>query len=104
MLVVVKDRDVHLFAQALFDDETVGGLDVLKVDATERRPKQLDSIDELVRVFGVQLKVNAIHIGERLEEDSFALHHRLGGERPDVPRPRTAVPLEITATMLPRAV
>jgi len=37
-----------------------------------------------------------------LEQHRLALHHRLGGEWTDGPRPRTAVPLVITPTRLPR--
>ena len=36
VLVVVKDGDVHQFAQALLDDEALRRLDVLEVDAAER--------------------------------------------------------------------
>ena len=35
VLVVVEDRDVHQLAQALLDDEALGRLDVLEVDAAE---------------------------------------------------------------------
>jgi hypothetical protein len=35
MLVVMKDRNVHLFAQALFDDEAVRRLDVFQIDAAK---------------------------------------------------------------------
>ena len=37
VLVVVEDRDVHQLAQPLLDDEAVGRLDVLEVDAAEGR-------------------------------------------------------------------
>jgi len=35
VLVVMEHRDVHDLLQPLFDDEALGGLDVLKVDAAE---------------------------------------------------------------------
>ena len=33
---------------------------------------------------GVELEVEDVDVGELLEEDSLALHHRLAGERADV--------------------
>jgi hypothetical protein len=38
VLVVMEHRDVHDLAQALLDDEAIGRLDVLEVDAAEARP------------------------------------------------------------------
>ena len=35
MLVIMKNRNVHQFAQALLDDETFRGLDVFEIDAAE---------------------------------------------------------------------
>ena len=37
VLVVMEDRDVHQLAQPLLDDEAVGRLDVLEIDAAEGR-------------------------------------------------------------------
>jgi hypothetical protein len=53
MLVVMEHRNVHLFAQAAFDDEAVRRLDVLKVDAAKGRPEIFDRIDELFDIVGV---------------------------------------------------
>ena len=39
VLIVVEDRNVHQLAQALLDDEALGRLDVLEIDAAERRPE-----------------------------------------------------------------
>ncbi len=38
-MVVVEDRDVHQLAQALLDDEALGRLDVLEIDAPEGGPR-----------------------------------------------------------------
>ena len=84
MLVVVEDRDVHQLAQALLDDEALRRLDVLEVDAAEGRPEIAHAIDELVDVLGVDLEVDAVDVGEALEQDGLAFHHRLAGERADV--------------------
>ena len=47
-------------------------------------------------VLGVELDVDRIDIGESLEQDRLALHHRFRRSAPRLPRPRIAVPLEIT--------
>ena len=84
VLVVVEDRDVHQLAQALLDDEALRRLDVLEVDAAEGRPEIAHAVDELVDVLGVDFEVDAVDVGEALEEDGLAFHHRLAGQRPDV--------------------
>ena len=84
VLVVVEDRDVHQLAQPLLDDEALRRLDVLEVDAAEGRPEVAHAVDELVDVLGVDLEVDAVDVGEALEQDGLALHHRLAGQRADV--------------------
>jgi hypothetical protein len=48
----------------------------------------------------VELDVDRIDVGEALEQHRLAFHHRLGRQRAEVPRPRMAVPLEMTATRI----
>ena len=84
MLVVVEDRDAHLGLEAALDLEAVGRADVLEVDPAEGRLEQLDGADELLGVFGVELEVEDVDVGEPLEEDALALHHRLAGQGADV--------------------
>ena len=83
MLIVMKDRNIHPFLQPRLDRETFGRLDILKVDAAEGRLHQRDGFDEFFRVSGVEFDVEHVDIGEFLEEDRLALHHRLGRERAD---------------------
>ena len=87
VLIVVKDRDVHHLAQALFDVEALGRLDVLEIDSAERGAEVLHRIDELVGVFRRDLEVDGIDVGEALEQHRLAFHHRLCGERPEVAEP-----------------
>ena len=47
-------------------------------------PMFLHDVDDLVRVVGVELDVDGVDVGEALEEDRLALHHRLGGQRAEV--------------------
>ena len=80
----MHDRDVHPLAQRLLDDEAFRRGDILEVDAAEARLHQRHRVDELVGILGVELDVDRIDIGEALEEDGLALHHRLGGERAEI--------------------
>ena len=50
VLVVVKDRDLHASAQACLDQEALGRLDVLEVDAAEGRLQAGDNFHQLVGV------------------------------------------------------
>ncbi len=78
VLVVVEDRDVHPLAASFSDDEALGRLDVLQVDRAEGGLQRDDDLDQLVGIGLVQFDVEAVDIGEFLEQDRLALHHRLG--------------------------
>ncbi len=84
MLVVVEYGNVEHLAQALLDDETLRRLDVLEVDAAEGEPHRLHRIDEFVRILGTHFDVEGIDVGEALEENGLAFHHRLRGERAEI--------------------
>ena len=84
VLVVVEDRDVEQFAQALLDDEAFRRLDVLQVDAAEALAEIAHAVDEGVDVLRVHLEVYAVHVGEAFEEDRLSFHDGFGGERADV--------------------
>ena len=84
VLVVVEYRDLEPLAQHASRCEALRGLDVLEIDATERRLERRDDVDQFVRVALGQFDVEDIDPGELLEQAALALHHRLGGERADV--------------------
>ncbi|MNC89091.1 hypothetical protein D3C83_49890 [compost metagenome] len=84
MLVVVEHRDLHALAQLLLDQEALGRLDVLEVDAAEGGLQRGDDVDQPVRIGLVDLDVEAVDAGEFLEQHRLAFHHRLAGERADV--------------------
>ena len=67
VLVVVKYRDLQQLAQPLFDDEALGCLDVLEVDAAEGRVQEPHAIDELVDIAGVDLEIDRVDVCEALE-------------------------------------
>jgi hypothetical protein len=50
----------------------------------------------------VDLDVEHVDAGELLEQDRLALHHRLGGERPDVAEAQHRGAVGDDATSLPR--
>ena len=79
VLVVMEDGNVQQVLKLAFDDEAFGGLDVLQIDAAPSVADILDDGDELVRVGGLHLDVEAVDVGEPFEQDRLALHHRLGG-------------------------
>ena len=84
VLVVVEDGDVHDLAQALLDDEALGRLDVFQVDTAEARGQEAHAVYQLFGVLGVDAEVDAVDVGEALEQDRLAFHHRLGAERAQV--------------------
>ena len=86
VLVVVKDRDIHLFLQTLLNDETLGRLDVFKVHTTKRRTHQLHSIHECIHVLGIQLNVDAVYIRKPLKQYRFPFHHWLTCQRTQIPK------------------
>ncbi len=87
VLVVVEHRDLHPLAALALDVEALGRLDVLEVDAAERRLERDDHVDQLVGVALVELEVEDVDAGELLEQHALAFHHRLAGERTDRAEP-----------------
>ena len=81
VLVVMEDRNVEQLAQLLLDDEAFRRLDVLEIDAAPALAEQFYAIDELVGIFGRNFEIDGIDIGEALEQDRFAFHHRLCRQR-----------------------
>ena len=80
VLVIMEHRDVHDLLQLLLDVEALRRLDVLEIDAPERRLHRLHDADDLVGIGGVQLDVEHVDVGEALEEQALALHHRFAGQ------------------------
>ena len=84
VLIVVEDGNLHRLLQRLFDVEALRRLDVFQVDAAEGGLEQLAGLDDLVGILGVELDIEHIDVGEAFEQDAFAFHHRLAGQRADV--------------------
>src|SRR3546814_6131290 len=79
VLVVVEHRNVHQLLQALLDDEALRRLDVFQVHAAPRLAEEAHAVHELVDVAGVALEVDAVDVGETLEQHTLAFHPRLRG-------------------------
>ena len=77
VLIVVKHRNRHPLAAQLFHHETVGGLDILQIDRAKGRFQRADDVGQLVGVRLVQFDVETVDVGEFLEQNRLALHHRL---------------------------
>ena len=75
---------VELLAQPLLDVKAVGGRNILKVDAAKRGRQNLDGLNKLVGVFGVELEVKYVDASKFFEEDSFSFHNRLRCLRPNI--------------------
>ncbi len=84
----MEDRNIHHFAQALFNDEAFRCLDVFKVDAAKRCAKEAHAIDKLVNVFGRYFKIEPVNIGKAFEQNRLAFHHRLGRQRTKIAKPQ----------------
>ena len=61
MLVVMHYWDIKVFLQTLFYIETLGSLDVLKIDTTKWRGYALNCLTELFRVFLVNFDIKDIN-------------------------------------------
>ena len=87
MLIIVKNRDRTARLQRCFNLEAGRRADVFNVDAAERVRDTGDGVDEGLRRIRVHLDIEAVNIGEALEQQSLALHHRLARQSPEVPKP-----------------
>ena len=84
VLVVVKHRDGHRLPQGLLNVEAFRSLDVFQVDSAAGGFEELAEFDDVFRVLRANFQIKDIDIGKALEEDAFAFHHRLAGQRSDV--------------------
>jgi hypothetical protein len=67
VLVVVEHGDSHTCLQFLFQDETVGRLEIFQIDGAEGRLHGGDDVDQLFRIGFVQLDIEHVDSGKFLE-------------------------------------
>ena len=77
MLIVVHYRNIQLFLQALFDVETIGRLDILKVDAPKSWSNRFYGVNEFIRICCIQFKIKHINIREDFKQYALSFHHWL---------------------------
>ena len=87
VLVVMEHRDVHQLAQPLLDHEAFRRLDVLQVDAAEAG-EEAHRVHHVIDILRVDLQVDAVDVGEALEQRDLALHHRLRRHRAEIAQPQ----------------
>ena len=88
VLIVMEDRDIQILAQTPLDLETFRRLDVFQIDPAECIAKAPHALDELLRVGIIDLDIDRVDVGEALEKDRFAFHHRLGRGRAQIAQPQ----------------
>ena len=77
VLVIMKDRNIHFFLETLFNHETFGGLDILKINPAKGGPHQAHGVHEFIDIFRGKLDINRVDIGKAFEQDRFTFHHGL---------------------------
>src|SRR6185369_4108136 len=87
MLVIVKDRNIELFFQPVFDLETSRRGNILKIYAAKNGRYMFDRLDDLVRVLCVQTDRKRIDPAKFLKELTLAFHNRHCGRRTNVAEP-----------------
>ena len=100
MLIVMKNRNIHPLAKLLFDDETFWRLDVLQVDPPKDGPIK-DTALMKASVSDVSNSRSMPSISANfLNRTALPSITGFDAAAPMSPSPRTAVPLEMTATRL----
>ena len=93
VLIVVEHRDAHALLEAPLDLEALRRLDVLEIDAAERRLQPGHGLDKRTDLLLRHLDVEDVDASKLLEENGLAFHYRLGGERTDVAKPQHRRPV-----------
>ena len=84
VLVIVEYRNIADLFQTALDLEAARCGNILQVDAAERAGDQLDRSHDLVHILGSDAERERIHISERLEQRTLALHDRHTCDRADI--------------------
>ena len=84
MLVIVKNRNRQPLLQPFLDLKAGWCSDILKINSTEGRCNSDYRLDKFLDRAGLHLDIEHIDIGEALEQDCLALHHRFAGQWADI--------------------
>ena len=77
VLVIMEHWDFHPLTAQSLHDKAVGGFDVLQVDRAEGGFQRTDDIGQFVGISLVHFDIETVYIGEFLEQNRLAFHHRL---------------------------
>ena len=100
----MENRNIHALAQLLLDVEALRRFNIFKVDTAEGRLQRRDDVDKFVRVQFIDFNIEHIDTSEFLNRTPLPSITGLPASAPILPSPQNGVPLETTATRLPRAV
>ena len=84
----MKNRDVAAGLELFLDFKAAGRGDILQIDAAEAAGNQGYGAHDFVHILGTHAERDGVHIAERLEQGTFALHDRHAGLRADVSQPQ----------------
>ena len=84
VLVVMEDRNVEHFFQALLNLKAARCGNIFQIDAAVCGSNVLDRGNDLLRVLGVETDRYGIDIAEFLKQNAFSLHDRHGGICADI--------------------
>ena len=88
MLVIMENRNIHGFLQAVLNIKALRCLDILQVNAAKARLQHLHSMTNIIHIAGVQAKRHGIHTGKTLEKNRFSLHNRQSGTCSNIAQPQ----------------
>ena len=73
----MEHGDIHPLAANSFNGKAIGGFDVFEIDRAKGRLHRAYDLGQLFRVGLIKLDVEAVDVGELLEQNRLAFHHRL---------------------------
>src|SRR5262249_23557509 len=100
VLIIMKHRNVQLIRQPALNFEAARRADILQVDAAKNRTHRLDRSNNFLRILRIKADGKSIDACQLLEQHRFPFHDRSCSMRPNVAKPRTAVPSVTTAIVL----
>ena len=104
MLIIMHHRNIQLLFQFLFNIKTFRCFYIFQIDAAKCGFQRFYDLYKFFRIFFIDLNIEYINIGKYFKQYSFPSITGLPASGPISPKPRTAVPLLITATKFPFAV
>ena len=80
----MKDGNVRRSRQAFFNWKTARRCDVFEADRPKRGRQQRDTVDDLVRIQGIEAEWKGVHACKSLQQHRVPLHDRHGRVGPRI--------------------